>query len=413
MAGTRTRKSRSVALGEPGPAAAALAASDAPLPASTFRFEIWPTEFRVVKQWFGARPEFYAKFALPGHEGIDFVAPLGSKIFAVAPGTVKRVQATDNGNPYGIHVRIQHLDGYETIYAHFKNAIVKPGDQIAAGQQIGLADSTGNAFGSHLHLTLKHASETLGKYPNHIVDPTPFVKALLEEGQDAAAYVKDVVPDGTQFQPGQAIVERWTVRNTGTTAWGDGYTLAYLSGDGLGGPASVTVPLTNPGGLADVQVTFQAPVSPGKYRSVWQMLAPAKPGGIPPARFGERMWVDIVVPAAAPVPPPPAAFAQPLAVSAGQAEQLPLAAPQAAPAEMPGVQGVDTLADLVASFEGMSADEIEALLNRLPLLAGLEVILRGHAAQLAALADPGQQDALTQQALDQIIALQQRITGNQ
>ena len=279
----------------------------------------------------------------------------------------------------------------------------------SAGQLIGLADSTGNSFGSHLHLTLKHATETLGKFPNHIVDPTPFVKALLEQGKDGAAYVKDLVPDGTKFQPGQAIEESWTMRNTGATAWGDGYTLAYLSGDRLGGPESVPVPVTNPGGLAEVQASFQTPTAPGKYRTVWQMLAPAKPGGVPPARFGERVWVDILVPAAPPVTPPQAAFAQPLGIAEGLAEQLPLGVPAAATEVLTG----DTLADLVVSFEGMSADEIGAVLNQLPMLAGMEVILRGYAAQLAAATDSPQRDSLIQHTLDQIVALQQRLTGKQ
>ncbi|MGE5603058.1 MAG: peptidoglycan DD-metalloendopeptidase family protein [Nitrososphaerales archaeon] len=392
MASTRTRKPRAAAA-EAAPKTEAAAGRDIAVPATTFRFEAWPTEFRVVTQWVGARPEFYAKYGLPGHEGVDFVAPLGSKIFAVAPGTIKRVQATDDGNAYGIHVRIQHADGYETIYGHFKSAIVKLGDQVAAGQQIGYADSTGNSQGSHLHLTLKHASETLGRFPNHIVDPTPFVKALLEQGKDGAAYVKDIIPDGTQFQAGQAFEQRWTVRNTGTTAWGEGYTLAYLSGDRIGGPASVPVPETSPGGLADVTVNFQAPAAPGKHRSVWQMLAPAKPGGVvPPTRFGERMWVDIVVPAVA-------APAQPKELFEEAAEQA--AAPT--PALI-----IDTLADVIGSFEDMSADEIEALLGNLPLLAGVEVILRGHAAQLGALSGE-QLDALTQRTLDQIVSLSERL----
>jgi murein DD-endopeptidase MepM/ murein hydrolase activator NlpD len=392
MAGTRTRKSRTMAATEAASEAEDAVARDITPPASTFRFEAWPTEFRVVTQWFGARPEFYKKYGLPGHEGIDFVAPLGSKIFAVAPGTVKRVQATDDGNAYGIHVRIQHVDGYETIYGHFKSAIVKLGDQVAAGQLIGFADSTGNAFGSHLHLTLKHASETLGRYPNHIIDPTPFVKAVLEQGKDGAAYVKDIIPDGTQFQPGQTIQQQWTVRNTGTTAWGDGYALAYLSGDRLGGPASMPVPQTNPGGLADVPVTFQAPDTPGRYRSVWQMLAPAKPGGVPPTRFGERMWVDIMVPEVT-VP--------------AQPKELFEVAPVQPPAPILAPM-VDTLADVIASFENMSADEIQALLGNLPLLAGLEVILRGHAAQLDGLVGE-QLDTLTQRTMDHIVGLSERL----
>lgn len=59
------------------------------------------------------------------------------------------------GHNYGIHVRVQHAAGYETIYAHLQTTLVKPGQPVTAGQVLGLADSTGNSRGNHLHLTLK------------------------------------------------------------------------------------------------------------------------------------------------------------------------------------------------------------------------------------------------------------------
>ena len=69
---------------------------------SSFKFEAWPTEFRSINQYFGANPQNYAQFGLPGHEGLDIMAPTGSKIFAVAPGRIKVV----NTNPFGVEVRI-------------------------------------------------------------------------------------------------------------------------------------------------------------------------------------------------------------------------------------------------------------------------------------------------------------------
>lgn len=138
----------------------------------------WPTEFDVVTQPFGANPQNYAGFGLPGHEGIDLRAPTGSQIFACAPGHVYRVQETDVG-PYGIHVRIEHSEGYKTVYAHLRQALVRKGEWVKRGQQIGEANNTGNSFGSHLHLTLKkeRATEDGGtEYPSDIIDPTPYLR---------------------------------------------------------------------------------------------------------------------------------------------------------------------------------------------------------------------------------------------
>jgi murein DD-endopeptidase MepM/ murein hydrolase activator NlpD len=44
---------------------------------------------------------------------------------------------------------------YHTIYAHLSRIDVQVDQNVAAGDLIGLADNTGNSFGSHLHLTLK------------------------------------------------------------------------------------------------------------------------------------------------------------------------------------------------------------------------------------------------------------------
>ncbi|GAB4267861.1 MAG: hypothetical protein Kow0080_10270 [Candidatus Promineifilaceae bacterium] len=153
-----------------------------------FRFEVWPTEYRQINQYFGANPQNYTQFGLPGHEGLDIMAPSGSKIFVVAPGHVKSVRTNPTGHNYGIHVRVEHEDGYETIYAHLQEARVQVGQTLKAGDLIGLADNTGNSFGSHLHLTLKKTGESAPGYPGDIIDPTPFLLPLLGFQKPAGPY---------------------------------------------------------------------------------------------------------------------------------------------------------------------------------------------------------------------------------
>jgi hypothetical protein len=155
---------------------------------SSFKFEAWPTEYHKITQYFGANASKYAQYGLPGHDGIDIKAPQGSKIFAVAPGRVKRVQPVPDGKGYGIHVRITHADGYETIYAHLEKTLVRVGNRVQAGTLIGLADSTGYSTGSHLHLTLKRYGETYNNWPYNITDPTPFLMPLLSLQEPAGPY---------------------------------------------------------------------------------------------------------------------------------------------------------------------------------------------------------------------------------
>lgn len=143
----------------------------------------WPTQYGTLTQAFRARPDVYQKFGLPGHEGLDFQAPQGSEIYAVADGVVKEVRLDGNrdplGKPYGNQVRVQHADGFLSLYAHLLDVCVTSGQAVQAGQLLGRADSTGNSEGDHLHLTLKLAGATAaGKtdYPYDIIDPTPYLE---------------------------------------------------------------------------------------------------------------------------------------------------------------------------------------------------------------------------------------------
>jgi hypothetical protein len=144
-------------------------------------FEIklaWPTEFPVITQSFGANPQIYAEYGFPGHEGVDFWALMGSKIFNCMEGEVYRVHEGGYGHPYGIHVGILHPGGYRTIYAHLLRSIVTVGQAVEAGEVIGYADATGSSAGNHLHLVLKHDGATERQetnYPKDVIDPTPFL----------------------------------------------------------------------------------------------------------------------------------------------------------------------------------------------------------------------------------------------
>jgi hypothetical protein len=124
----------------------------------------------------------------------------------------------DDGHPYGRHVRIRHANGYRTVYAHLAKVLVRVGEKVSAKQRIGLADSTGNSSGSHLHLTLKRdgaSANGFTHFPKDVLDPTPFLM-FPGENNIAAAYPwpqgKCLVgvnarPDGSFAKADFAVVE--------------------------------------------------------------------------------------------------------------------------------------------------------------------------------------------------------------
>ncbi len=83
------------------------------------------------------------------HLGTDFGARRGTPILAVADG---RVIFSGWKGGYGQVVKIQHADGYVSLYAHQSRRKVKVGDRVSKGEVIGYVGSTGRSTGPHLHL---------------------------------------------------------------------------------------------------------------------------------------------------------------------------------------------------------------------------------------------------------------------
>lgn len=86
------------------------------------------------------------------HNGTDIAAPNGTQILAAAAGTVTIANGIDSwGGSYGYHIKIDHGNGLETLYAHCSAICVTPGQQVQQGEVIGFVGSTGNSTGNHLH----------------------------------------------------------------------------------------------------------------------------------------------------------------------------------------------------------------------------------------------------------------------
>lgn len=97
---------------------------------------------------FGASDSLWAS----SHTGLDFAAPEGAPIRAVAPGLVTDVSYDGS---YGYKTVLTLRDGTQLWFCHQSEQHVAVGDRVGAGQVIGLVGSTGNVTGPHLHLEVR------------------------------------------------------------------------------------------------------------------------------------------------------------------------------------------------------------------------------------------------------------------
>jgi len=89
-----------------------------------------------------------------GHLGLDLAAASGARVSAADSGVV--VFAGWSYGGYGYMVMIDHGNGYQTVYAHLSQVKVGCGQSVSQGQMIGLAGSTGNSTGPHLHFEVRY-----------------------------------------------------------------------------------------------------------------------------------------------------------------------------------------------------------------------------------------------------------------
>ncbi len=107
----------------------------------------YPVATGYIGSGFGSRTDPINGFG-EYHTGIDFDAPVGSSITAVADGVV----TFDGERPgYGNVVEVDHGNGYMTRYAHNSKNVAHVGQRVHAGDVIAKVGATGRSTGPHCH----------------------------------------------------------------------------------------------------------------------------------------------------------------------------------------------------------------------------------------------------------------------
>lgn len=100
------------------------------------------------------------------HHGTDLKLTVGTPIYSVFDGIV-RIRSYDRTG-YGYYVVVRHKNGLETLYGHMSRITVDVGQEVKAGDILGLGGNTGRSTGPHLHFEVRYQGLSIN--PTQIFD---------------------------------------------------------------------------------------------------------------------------------------------------------------------------------------------------------------------------------------------------
>ena len=122
-------------------------------------------ENSIITQTYAEHLYRKAKYGLKYYNGaIDWAVMTSTPIKNAAKGKVIKADFLDVKG-YGGQVRVQHENGYMTLYAHLSLISVKVGQMLEAGEVVGLSGNTGNSSGPHLHFEARVNDVPFDPYP--------------------------------------------------------------------------------------------------------------------------------------------------------------------------------------------------------------------------------------------------------
>jgi murein DD-endopeptidase MepM/ murein hydrolase activator NlpD len=126
-----------------------------------------PLTFANVTSRFGMRFHPISR-VYRQHQGIDYGAPPGTPVSAIADGTIVMARWNDG---YGNFVQLRHSGGLVSCYGHLSRygAGVKAGRSVRQGQTVGYVGSTGNSTGPHLHFEVRQGGKPVN--PIKVIPP--------------------------------------------------------------------------------------------------------------------------------------------------------------------------------------------------------------------------------------------------
>lgn len=116
----------------------------------------------------------------------EIIAHSAGKVIFCQTG-YKNAKGSKGNASYGNCVKIDHGNGYATLYAHLNKVYVANGQSVEQGQAIGYMGDSGNAYGAHLHFEVWKDGKR--------IDPTAYLNADLPIAKPAGKSVDELAKE--------------------------------------------------------------------------------------------------------------------------------------------------------------------------------------------------------------------------
>ena len=116
----------------------------------------------------------------------EIIAHSAGKVIFCQTG-YKNAKGSKGNASYGNCVKIDHGNGYATLYAHLNKVYVANGQSVEQGQAIGYMGDSGNAYGAHLHFEVWKDGKR--------IDPTTYLNTDLPIAKPASKSVDELAKE--------------------------------------------------------------------------------------------------------------------------------------------------------------------------------------------------------------------------